>query len=318
MIDRKPPELFAEPPVRSDFMRYRRPPMRGRRRLMLLALLIGIVGGLLAFWKFGSHDDQTPAEIPTIKAEGPLKQRPEQPGGIDIPHQDEMVFQQLDNSASGKQPAVEHLLPPPEVPQTEQPLAAAVSSPATLQTATTTSTTAAQTAPAPAAAPVASVVSATSTLQTATTATQTPAKPGSQVEKLEAPSALISTATETTSPAAAATAAAQATPPNGKTAAKPPVTGHLPSDMFTGDASKGFLVQMGSFPEQTKAQSEMAKLQKKYADTLGGVKLHLTRVDLGSKGIYYRVQSESLSDAQARSICATLWGQKAPCIIVRP
>lgn len=289
---------------------------KGLLRIGILALLLGVGGGLAVYWAFGSEDETPPAEIPTIKAEGPSKQRPEQPGGIDIPHQNETVFQQIDKTATGKQPAVEHLLPPPAVPeslsaektQTAAPAPSAEIKPQDTLAATASATKGVEKLEAPAAplpeaskAPAATpgqdtktepAVQLTETPKAAETAKETPKETAKEAAKTSAPAAPAKTAT---------------------------TTGNLPKEMFTGTIDpKNFLVQLGSFPDQTTAQKEMSRLQKKYTDTLGSVKLRLAKADLGRKGTYYRVQAGPMTDAQARSICATLWSQKAPCIVVRP
>jgi cell division protein FtsN len=285
---KQPPELFAVRPVRSEFMQ-QRAPRRGLRRRLLLGLIVIVLAGVagLVYQRF-FPDNSQPAEIPTIKAEGTLKQRPEQPGGIEIPHQDEQVFQQLDNSAAGAK-TVEHLLPPPEVPQ---------AAPAPVAATPVTPTSQPQTAPVPVAAPAGAV-----------TAAPVP----QEIKPVTPPS--------TTPMVATTVQPAKPTPaPAAKTAAKPMVVGSIPKEMFTGEVAKpakGFLVQLASFPDQQVALGEMKRMQSKYADTLGTVHLHLTKADLGSKGIYYRVQSDPLTDAQAHSICTALGGKKASCIIVR-
>jgi hypothetical protein len=288
MIERKPPELFAEPPVRSEYIRMpvRRPVMR--RRLMLLALMVGVIGGFAAYWFFGSSGEEVPAEIPVIKAEGPVKQRPEKPGGIDIPHQNETVFQQIDTSTPKTTSAVEHLLPPPPVPQDVA--------------ATATPPAAPTVAPSPEAAPVAPVTPVV------------PQPKDGKLEKLEAPAEL---------PLAAATPSAGSAEKKPEASAKPAAksleTGSIPKEMFTGEApAKGFFVQLGSFPDKKKADSEMARIKKKFAAALGKVNLEVSRADLQSKGTFYRIQGGPYSDPEARSICAALRSKKAPCIVVRP
>ncbi|MDX2028407.1 MAG: SPOR domain-containing protein [Alphaproteobacteria bacterium] len=105
-----PPELFPERPVRSDI----NPPGRKRRVITIALLAVVVASGV--YWKFGGSTPTNPEDIPTITAESDWKQKPEEPGGIDIPHQDVQVYQSLDGASPAK-PAVEHLLPPPEAPQ---------------------------------------------------------------------------------------------------------------------------------------------------------------------------------------------------------
>ena len=85
-----------------------------------MAILL-LVGGAGLRYLFNRPTPLRPGEIPTIVAEGPYKTKPEQPGGIDIPHQDVQVYQSLD-SKDDVTPPVEHLLPPPETPQEQAAL----------------------------------------------------------------------------------------------------------------------------------------------------------------------------------------------------
>ena len=120
MTPRPPsPELFvSERPVHSDYARER---AYARRRIVTLIVLAFVLGGAgYAFWGRGAPN---PADIPTIKAEGAYKQKPTEPGGIDIPHQDVRVYDQLE-SKKAVAPQIEHLLPPPEVPKEALPLPA--------------------------------------------------------------------------------------------------------------------------------------------------------------------------------------------------
>ncbi len=51
---------------------------------------------------------------PVVRAEqGPAKVEPESPGGMDVPHQDKLVYERLDSESEER---VEQLLPPPEAP----------------------------------------------------------------------------------------------------------------------------------------------------------------------------------------------------------
>ena len=51
---------------------------------------------------------------PVVRAEqGPAKVEPESPGGMEVPHQDKLVYERLDSES---EEVVEQLLPPPETP----------------------------------------------------------------------------------------------------------------------------------------------------------------------------------------------------------
>src|SRR5689334_6764267 len=85
---------------------------RVRRIITCIVLVLLVAGAGYAIFSL----NRKPGEIPTIQAEGTLKQKPEQPGGLDVPNQDVLAYQQIDNSGA-KPGATEHLLPPPETPQ---------------------------------------------------------------------------------------------------------------------------------------------------------------------------------------------------------
>jgi septal ring-binding cell division protein DamX len=56
-------------------------------------------------------------EIPMLRAaDSPVKVKPESPGGLEVPYQDQLVLNQ-EGSGTEDEPVVEHLLPPPEAPQ---------------------------------------------------------------------------------------------------------------------------------------------------------------------------------------------------------
>jgi hypothetical protein len=298
------PELFAERPVRSDFAR--RAPSYALRRIITVLVLLGVIGGGLYIGLRHASPTQ-PGQIPTVKADGNYKQRPAQPGGIDIPHQDVQVYQQLDNNAPDK-PAVEHLLPPPEVPQAV-PVSPNAQNPAPPPAATN------NLAHTPALVPVAPPVK-TQSLDSIMTPDRAPAPPVNTTVAtapapvvpplpVPAPAAIPKPATKTIDQVLQDVAAS--TPP--ATAAPAPVPDQT---VNTGPA-----VQLASTPDQAAAQTMARNLQSKYASILGPAKLRVVKADLGEKGIYYRVQSQSLSDDKAIAICSAVKDLNAGCILVR-
>ncbi len=303
---KKPPELFAERPVTSDFARSGS--MRTRssapsyivRRCLTLFVIFALIGGGF-YWKFSSSKPTAPEEIPVIKADGTYKQRPEHPGGIDIPHQDVQVYQSLDGKGVMPKDQVEHLLPPPETPQASAvaPKAAAPSTPqieslappaAPVETTATPSTV----MPAPVAAP-ASVVT-----------TGVPAV-------ASAPKATVSTAATKST-----TVAPKAAPANLDQVIKNVTASVDKSPEDSATLSGGFAIQLASLPDQAAAQATMKKLQVQYAETLGATQLRVVKADLGAKGIYYRIQSQAVTESRAKNLCAAAKAKNAGCILVRP
>ncbi|MFY9287834.1 MAG: SPOR domain-containing protein [Alphaproteobacteria bacterium] len=299
MIDPKPPELFAERPVRSDFAR--RGPPYIVRRLMTLGVLAALLG-LGLYWGFMREPEvKAPEEIPTIKSEGTYKERPEEPGGLDIPHQDVQVYQALDPNKASAKPEIEHLLPPPETP-----LASAALPPVQQSASTTPPLESLTSSSAP---PPQSVPAVTPSAPVVTTVMKS--EPAPKVEE-KAPA-------EEVKPASEKIVVAPPVPP-----AEPKTIDQVIKRVTTNKAtasaaSSGYVaVQLASLPDQSSAQTMTAKLQSKYSSVLGSSKLHVVRADLGSKGVYYRIQSHTMSEDQAKSICANLKSMKAGCIIVRP
>ena len=76
---------------------------------------------------------------------------------------------------------------------------------------------------------------------------------------------------------------------------------------------------VGRTQEEAAAESEWARLKKRYSDEIGTLDRRIQRVDLGpGKGVFYRLQSSGVSEASAEAICAGLKSKGQPCIVVRP
>jgi len=231
-------------------------------------MLIVCGGGI---WLWHKVFPFTPGEIPTIKAEGPYKQRPDQPGGIDIPHQDVQVYHEIDGSAAAgnAKPVLEHMLPPPEAPNVPPP------------------------------APVQAITGADNA-------------PAARVENLAPQRQAVVQTTVTSAPAVVVPA------PEPVPAAAPVVEPTVVANPAPPAGKDGVVVQLASSQDRHAADGMARKLQNKYQAILGVAHLHVLRADLGAKGIFYRIQSQPLAEAQAKSICASLKKTNAGCLLVRP
>ena len=78
------------------------------------------------------------------------------------------------------------------------------------------------------------------------------------------------------------------------------------------------VIQLASVNDKAAAQTAMDQLQSRYQAALGPAELRLNRADLGPKGIYYRIQSQGMSEAQATEICNAVKAQHQGCLLVRP
>jgi cell division septation protein DedD len=115
--------------------------------------------------------------------------------------------------------------------------------------------------------------------------------------------------------------AAEAPPPAApKTAsvAPPPAKAQAPAPT-TPAASGGWRVQLGALRSEAQAQQAWARLKKAQPDLLGKLALSTPKVDLGSKGIFYRIQAGPLADeAHAAATCNSLKSRHVACLVVKP
>ncbi|MGE4351310.1 MAG: hypothetical protein AB7E52_03885 [Bdellovibrionales bacterium] len=330
-------ELFAQRPVRSDFARRRGGGGGGfnpRKILLLLALIVLAVGAGIGINTYHSQNNDTIETIPTIKAELPIKERPEQPGGIDIPHRDVEVFQKLDGTVEPtEENGVEHLLPPPDEPRetpttpvTEGTFAeeethgqAALPDQKSSEDELPPAVTAAVVEP--------SVKESVPVKEIAPPPEPKKATVTETVKTVEKPAAVIKkTVTEKTVTKKAETSA-KAVDENSQKAAS--AMARLPKDLFTKDdykppvstpkaSGKMASAQFASFTDEAQAKKEVARFQSKYSSMLDGTSLRVVRADLGAKGIYYRIMTISLSEEKAKAICSKVNNlKKGGCIVVR-
>ena len=297
-----PNTLFAaERPVRSDFARQAGGLSYAIRRLITIAVLLAaLVWGGVSVWN--KMVPSTPAEIPTVKAEGPYKQKPEQPGGVDIPNQDVQVYHEIDGESAKAttKPVTEHLLPPPETPD----LKSEGSAPAPTFFQPASSSNKQVESLSPPEDPIAAGKSEPDPiLDQPVKAVQTTVMP-SISKPVEVPSAA-----PVPVPAPAVVAA-----PVKEAPAKPVAEAKSLTPVSKGQT----VVQLAALPDQHAAEVMAQKLEGKYKSILGSAQLHTVRADLGAKGIFYRIQSQTMSEAQAKAICDALKSQKAGCLLVRP
>ncbi len=163
-------------------------------------------------------------------------------------------------------------------------------------------------------------------------AATTPMLPANGLPVPAAPKPDPETAKASTPPATAAATPGGPTPPPATTAtpAPPPVattdkpapTEASPSiasliDNMSGPTG-GWRVQVASVKNEDIAKSTWARLQAAHGDVLANLRMQPSRVDLGEKGVWYRVQAGPLDEKQAQTICGTLKGRKTDCVTVPP
>jgi hypothetical protein len=80
----------------------------------------------------------------------------------------------------------------------------------------------------------------------------------------------------------------------------------------------GWRVQVASVKNEDVAKSTWARLQSAHGDVMANLRMQAVRVDLGDKGVWYRVQAGPLDEKQAYNICNSLKSRKADCVTVPP
>lgn len=306
-----------------------RPPPAPRRGLFTLGFaVVGIAAfaGAVVVTYGGGSGVVGEGGIPLLTADTtPTKMRPEQPGGMQVPHQDKLVYERL--SDGGTRPGVERLLPPPEEPLPRPVVSPQVPAPPPLPQAPVlaqvapppgaTATVPRELPPEPAAVPAAPapepVPPAPSLPAAAPAAVPAPA-PAVQETPRVAPKPAPPPAVAALSAPVPAPAPAPLKPP---AAAAPAVTPAAVKPPAAGGAG-GWRVQLASVRSESEASAEWKRLSSRYPDALGGLGVSIVKADLGEKGIYYRVQGSGVDETKARSICAQLKAQNVGCVIVRP
>ncbi len=104
-------------PFHADPLSVPPPPRRRWLRLAVLAVglaSLGAVGGYI-YQQLTAPDGGDEPEVPLILADdGPIKKRPDDPGGMAIPNQDKLIYESLRDTAEEEKADV--VLPPPEEP----------------------------------------------------------------------------------------------------------------------------------------------------------------------------------------------------------
>ena len=277
--------------IRADNLEFERvtPRVVKRRRptrlIFPVIIIIVAAGGSLAIW----GDDwmgPDPAKIPLVKApDGPLKIKPEIPGGMPITNRDKLVYGLLEMKTPEQRG--ETLLPQPE-----QPLPAPKPGPSTTKTSNQIGES-----------------SRSSEVENILPQAQTPIKPTAPASldlgKPDIPKLAEAGKLQPT------TQSSQST----NTPKKNSATKSASVALLT----KSYQVQLAAVRDVSAAQTEWRRLQVRHKILLGNLKLSVVRADLGSKGIFYRLRAGPLiNQSSAKKLCKDLAKVKVSCLVVKP
>ncbi|MDX1575554.1 MAG: SPOR domain-containing protein [Kiloniellales bacterium] len=273
-----------------------------------LLALAGFVGVLWYAYEWGLGGGET-VELPTVRAEaGPEKVKPADPGGLQVPYQDQLVLNQ--GEAAG--PRVERLLPPPEAPLPAPELAGIAPSYDEPVDALPLEGEAVPTQPAG--------EPDTGEGQAFETVPELPAAPSAQSAKTETagaeqpvaePAAPEPSAPEPSAPEPAAPQAVASEPQATTTqTAAAPATQAAP-------ASGDFAVQLVSLKNRGAAEAEWRRLQGVFPTLLGDKSLLLQSAEVAGVGTVYRLRAGPFATkAKAAQVCAQLKSRQQDCLVV--
>lgn len=256
----------------------------GRWKLIAgLALLAAVMTVAAALWFVLSADGEriaaSPEPIPIARApEGPDREKPEDPGGTEVPDQDKQVYETFKARADRQTERIERLLP-----AEEKPLDDPVPVPKAVVPAPDTAATEPEPVnedPAPAESPA--VEAATEE----TTEDETPQK-----------------------------AAVPAPPPAPATAPKPEAK---PEPQVAAAPSGVWQVQLAALRDEASALATWKRIAAKQAKLLSGQSPTVSRVDTGAKGIFYRLRTGSFASRdQAEGFCQKLKQAGQDCLVAK-
>ena len=79
-----------------------------------------------------------------------------------------------------------------------------------------------------------------------------------------------------------------------------------------------YRVQLGSFSSAKIAERRWRQLRRKYPGVIGSLQMMVERVNIRSKGVFYRLQAGPLkSPEDVRKVCAILARHKVGCFLVK-
>jgi len=273
------------------------------RTTITLVVAVVVVGGIVAAgWRFMGGRQAVGPGIPVIKADDrPIKLRPDDRGGMQVPNQDKLVYERMDGEGEAK---TERLLPAPEQPK---PPPMAVTPPPVAPPMATPPKPGEPALPKTAVQPQVTAQALPPAVEPPQQKAATYAPVQERAAPLPPPAPVAQPAKVTPPPAPAVPVTPQVaavTPPAPATATHKPLT--------SGD----YLVQLGAVRSADAADKEWSRIQKANAEFLSTLKSDIVRVELGDKGVFWRVRAGPLSEQAARQLCAELAQRNQGCIVV--
>jgi cell division protein FtsN len=275
--------------------------------LIVMALLVlAAFGGVVWLaYERGVASGRTEPRLLTAE-QGPAKVAPSSPGGTESPYKGLKVY---DQPASNNEDAdnEDTVVKPPQDETAKPAPSVTAMKPVT---------------EAPAARP-AVTVQAPAAKPTAMALTQPPVLPAAKpVEKPVAKPAPAPSVAATPKPAPATTVTALPPPAKPKpvetAAAAPAETAPAAPAPAATASGGGYVLQIGAYKSQAEADDSWKTYQAKHSALLSGFSPNVKQVDLGDKGVWYRLRVGGFSDKDAASaLCDKLKADGGNCFLAK-
>jgi len=322
-----PPTPAARSAMRESQIAYQEGATKGRLRWLpyALSLMAIVVFAGIVWWAYRAIVTAPKnGQVPVIAADQtPAKAPPADQGATDGSGQEKTVYGQI--SGTNTQPKTEVLLPAPETPQAPPPPAAPPAASEAVPAPSATDTTAIP-LPTPAAPATTGTTAGETATQQATTADTGSSTAGATTtQQTTTADTGSSTAGTTASPdvdlSGVPTLAPTLPLPEPTTAdnagtAAGAATGASNATIQTAGVADNFRIQLAALKSEAEANKTWNRILAKHNDVLGPLTVHIVRADLGSQGIYYRVQAGPFADkASAKAACDQLKSAGQQCLV---
>ncbi len=272
----------------------------GLTRWIPAAVVLTAVGGFLSLawyaYNIGTQSVNEESILVVEADKSPMKEKPEDPGGMQFPNQDKVIFETISSDGS-EPPKVERILPAPEEPM-----------PATSSETTTW---------------VNDKIAQGSAAAESSEVTKTADGNPQADSKVDVKQDFVREAAVDKKPETAKTAAQEIE--SFKQEKKQDVAPEKPAEVLdkvvkaapkaTGKAK----AQLGAYGSEKEAKAAWSGVQKKFADLVAGHDYSIVKADLGAKGIFYRLRVTGFADsADVKNFCGKLSAKGQACIPAAP
>ena len=264
----------------------------------MVVATVAVLGAVLYYAYPREAAEQELAGAPIIRADaGDIKIAPDDPGGMDIPHRESVVFDTLNGQGERR---VENLLPESEEPLPRDEMFAGLKTEAEDDILDVTASATPETPTAAEPRNFDEVASFT---------------PPDEGEAAPLESAAPQDVTEEVAPAPVVAAAPATEEKAAEVARTEPAAG---LSVAAKEVVKGtHFVQLASVKDEAAAKAEWKKMQAAHS-VLAPLSMHIERADLGPKGVFYRIQGGPVVEAEARQICKAITSKKpGGCLVVK-